>query len=236
MAKIETCRSVFGLLRMNPPSEYEHALQAQLLTGVGKPRTWFATKAGCQYVVKGPVSEEEQGACLRSQAVKELLGMPHTGMRAEGSFLIQQCLFDYTQYPTEIRGSRLESKRPILSPSTNMSWRHEYVKTASYAVIQQLMETLLFRRIILTNDTCPQNILFVDGIIYSIDDGAYNKHPRQMWKRPLCPQERQDYLDALQHVWEPLQATMKHWYTLLEGEPALQKRLLKFKHFRHWVF
>jgi hypothetical protein len=220
---------------MNPPAEYEHVLQAQLLTGVGKPRTWFATKGGQQYVVKGPVSVEERDACLRSQAIKELLGLPHTQLVAEGDFLVQCCLFDYTTCPTEIRGSRLESKRPILSPSVSMAWRHDLVQQISDTVLLQLMETLLFRRLVLTNDTCPQNILFVDGVVYSIDDGAYNKYPRQMWKRRLG-EERQDYLDALQRVWPALQETMKRWYGLLEGESALQKRLLIFKHMRHWVF
>jgi hypothetical protein len=186
---------------MNPPSEYEHALQAQLLTGVGKPRTWFAIKNGKQYVVKGPVSEEERNACLRSQAIKECLGLPHTEMRCQENFLIQQCLFDYTQCPTEIRGSRLESKRPILSPSVYMGWRHEYVKTLSDETLLQLFETLLFRRIVQTNDTCPQNVLFINNIVYSIDDGAYGKHPRQMWKRKLPPEIQQEYEISLHRFW-----------------------------------
>jgi len=221
---------------MNPPKEYKRVLQAQLLTGVGKPRTWFAIKDGKQYVVKGPVSEEERTACLRSQNIKERIGLPHTEMVAEGDFLVQRCLFDYTQCPTEIHGSRLEPKRSILSPSMYMGWLHEYVKTATESTLVGLFESLLFRRIIQTNDTCPQNIMNINGIVYSIDDGAYGKNPRQMWKRRLPLDVQQDYIDALHRVWSILQDTMKRWYTCLEGEAVLQKRLLKFKHFRHWIF
>lgn len=206
-------------------STYDNVLQAQLITAKGKPRTWFGTQDGQQYVIKGPLPEKERRECMTTQRLKEVLGVPHTYMREEGEFMVQRCIRDYTTLPTVVQSSRWEKgiRVPVFGA---WEWKDEYVADASdTAVAQSMLEALLFRKIAGTNDTCSHNFI-VDGCtVYSIDDRALGKRTRFMWKKALVdPVLWQDLQKA---HWPALLATMERWLLCLPEEAVFARKVLK---------
>lgn len=203
-------------------SAYENVLQAQLVTAKGKPRTWFATKCGQQYVIKGPLSEQERKECMMTQRLKEVLGLPHTDMREEGDFLVQRCIRDYTALPTVVQNSKWEKgiRVPVFGA---WEWKDAYATNPK--VTQSMLEALLFRKIAGTNDTCSHNFI-VDGCtVYSIDDRALGKRTRFMWKKALVdPVLWQDLQRA---HWPALLVTMDHWLQCLPEEAVFARKVLK---------
>ncbi len=193
-------------------NEYTDILQTQLITEKDKPRSWFATRGSKQFVIKGPISEKEREECLRSQAFKELLGIPHTNMKAEGEYLIQTCIGDYTTLQTEIRSSRWEKK--VRVPIVGLTaWSDAYLDSHIPASIHlSLLEGLLFRKIMGTNDTCNQNFVVHNNLVYCIDDRSMYMQLPYMWKGPV---KNPRYLEILDVYWPALQTTMERWSHLL---------------------
>lgn len=204
-----------------PPilQDYTHVLQAQLITSKNNPRTWFATKDGRQYVIKGPLGKDEREQCLRSQRLKEILGIPHTYMREEGEFLIQNCIRDYTKLPTLIQSSRWEKnvRVPVFG---SWEWKDNILtQPEKYGILlQSLMEGLLFRKIVGTNDTCSHNFVIWNNIVYSIDDRFLEKRTRYMWKKATT---NSTYAYLMNQMWPSLQMTMERWSHLLEAAAAM---------------
>ncbi len=193
---------------------YTDILQTQLITEKDKPRSWFATRGSNQYVIKGPISEKERDECLRSQTFKELLGIPHTNMRAEGEYLIQTCIGDYTTLQTEVRSSRWEKK--VRVPIVGLTaWSESYLASHIPPSIHiSLLEGLLFRKIMGTNDTCNQNFVVHKDLVYCIDDRSMNMHLPYMWKGPV---KNPKYSELLDTFWPALQTTMSRWKWLLQN-------------------
>ena len=207
-----------------PPSHYTNILQAQLLTARHKARVWFAqTPNGQQWVVKGPVKSEERTACLESQAWKERLGLPHAETRQEGEFLVSRCLFDYTRLATHTVSSKLETNVRVPVLKTLSAWRDSMLGApdTDFAILQ----TLAFRKIIGTNDTCHRNILVIDGKVYSIDDPALKKPTLRMWKMVMSPA----YGAALDRVWDRLCAELDRWAPLVAADPWMVAQLAQLR-------
>lgn len=203
---------------------YTQVLQAQLITAKGNPRTWFATRHDHQYVIKGPISELERAQCLRSQQLKEILGIPHTYMREEGAFLIQNCIRDYTKLPTRVQSSRWEKnvRVPVFGA---WEWKEEMLaQSEKYEILlQSLMEGLLFRKIVGTNDTCSHNFVIWKNIAYSIDDRSLEKRTRYMWKKATT---NPAYACLMERAWPVLQLTMERWSHLLVSASGQGKEFL----------
>ncbi len=210
-------------------TQYTNFLQAQLRTGPKKPRTWFATRMhdSKQVVIKGPVSAADAAAALESQRLKDLLGIPSSQVRQEGEFLIQDCLFDYTALPTEIQSSRWDKAVRVPRDHHLSGWSHVWMlEDSSTANVQKnkelrlsLFESLLFRKVVGTNDTCTHNLVIRRNQVYSIDDAAVQKRTRFMWKSALDPVIAESYLLHLKELWPDLQRTAARWRTLLDSQP-----------------
>jgi hypothetical protein len=196
-------------------SNYTDVLQTQLITEKDKPKSWFATREGIQYVVKGPIPREERDQCMKSQRFKELLGVPHTYMYEDGEYLIQRCLGDYTALQTEIRSSRWE-KRIRVPTQHQGAWSETYFNQGSLhpSLALSLLEGLLFRKIMGTNDTCAQNFVVYNDIVYCIDDRSMDRELPYMWKGPV---KNPRYTDLLNTFWDTLLATMERWRHLLQN-------------------
>lgn len=191
-------------------------LQAQPITGRWKPRVWFATDPdGKQVVIKGPVSAEERHMCIQSQQVKDRLSLPSTKMRIIGNYLIQDSLFDYTKFKTHIVTTSLETNIEVPVSTELNAWDHSYLsnKELSY----NILEALLFRKIIGANDTCTRNFVIIENTVYSIDDAALRKPTPYMWKTKLIKQKKK-YENALNLSWERIKQTIEHWKELLVGD------------------
>lgn len=212
----------------SPPSKYCTWLQAQARTGRGKPRVWFVSSTETtakQQVVKGPVDARERDACLTSQRYKELLGLPHTNMALEShaghDYLVQDSLIDYTSLETRVVSTPYEKNVRVPILEHIMPWDHTYLKDASIAI--QILEALLFRKVVGAHDTCVQNFMVIASTpktpktqkVYSIDDAALQKTTTYMWKSPLEPDIANQFKQALDQCWEHLQATMDRWSSLL---------------------
>lgn len=215
-----------------PPPHYTNLLQAQLLSGRGKPRVWFATCGDRQWVVKGPVVERERDGALLSQRYKELLHLPHTNLRcestAEGDFLIQRCLIDYTTLETRTATTGFEANVVVPADSHICPWRDEML--VEYPELTQpMLEALLFRKVVGAHDTCRWNVMVVPEPdyddeertvlhLYSIDDeAAPGRTTPRMWKAKACPEA---FGMALDRCWDALQSTMDRWEQALISLPS----------------
>jgi hypothetical protein len=205
------------------PSVFTNPLQAQLLSGRGKPRVWFAERDGLQLVVKGPVCEKERDGCMNSQRFKEILGLPHTSMHCEtikgADYLVQRSLIDYTKLETQIATTSFESNVVVPKETHIAPWRDEMLRD-SPELAQPMLEALLFRKIVGANDSCRWNVMVVpekDGKprVYSIDDAASaGRTTPMMWKLKANPQE---FRAALDRCWNSLTTTMDRWEAVLRG-------------------
>ncbi len=192
-------------------ASYTDILQTQLITEKDKPRSWFGTREGKQYVIKGPLSPQERVQCMKSQRFKELLGIPHTFMIEDGEYLVQTCLGDYTQLQTEVRSSRWE-KRVRVPVEHKNAWSEEYLNSLHPSLVISLLEGLLFRKIMGTNDTCNQNFVIHDGIVYCIDDRSMDCDLPYMWKGPV---KNRQYTEVLNVYWDSILATIQRWRHLI---------------------
>jgi hypothetical protein len=167
---------------------------------------------------------------LESQLWKERLGLPHAETKAEGAFLISRCLFDYTALETCLASSKLETNIRVPVLKTLSAWRDNLLGTADFDF--QILRTLLFRKIIGTNDTCHRNILVIDGIIYSIDDPALKKTTPCIWKMTMSSA----YGAALERVWDRLVLEMDRWAPLVASDPWISEQLNHFRQKSAWVW
>jgi hypothetical protein len=212
-------------LPMDIPKGYTNFLQAQAITARSKPRVWFCTEeaTGKHIIIKGPSPLAERVGCLKTEKMKKLLGLSRTNVRTHGSYILQDSLIDYTKLPTRVMNTTLEKDIVVPAVSTIPGWDHSMLKDAELAY--EIMEKLLLRKLVGTNDTCARNFVVIGKKVYSIDDAALGVETKFMWKvalvRPL-----KAYTDALTRVWERLAATMERWRPLL-AEDAFALRQLE---------
>ena len=194
---------------------YTHVLQAQLRTGRGKPRVWFATSPQGQVVVKGPVQEWEKEGCRKSEALKQRLGLPHANMRIQGEYLVWDCLFDYMLLERQVASSPFDPLSEV-PKKFHCSWDDSKLPTHALDILL----ALAFRKIAGAHDTCAQNFLLPpDGRVYSIDDPAIEKSTKFMWKNKVDPHVWGPILDT---HWETVQARLHQWEKEVEG-PMLER-------------
>jgi hypothetical protein len=229
------------------PSEFSNGLQAQLLSGRGKPRVWFAERDELQWVVKGPVCEKERDGCMNSQRFKEILGLPHTALRCEtingSDYLVQRSLIDYTKLERQTATTSFESNVVVPKETHIAPWRDEMLHEMP-ELAQPMLEALLFRKIIGANDTCRWNVMVIPDksgkpTVYSIDDAAQpGRTTPLMWKLKADPSE---FGAALDRCWDNLMQTMEYWEAVLKyqpkGDPLAQfalQQLAIYKNRRAW--
>ncbi len=193
-----------------------NVLQAQLRTGRGKPRVWFATTPTGQIVVKGPVSTAEREGCWKSETLKQRLGLPHANMRIQGDYLVWDCLFDYTTLARGIASSPFDPPTEVPLQEFHHPWNDALLPTHGY----EILVALAFRKVVGAHDTCIQNFLVPPNRpVYSIDDPALEKKTKFMWKHKVDP----DVWGAiLKHHWDAIQKTLLRWAPELEG-PMLER-------------
>lgn len=214
-----------------PPPGYTNILQAQLVTGFNKCRVWYATMSSdrsddtCkQVVIKGPMSKQEQYACMKTQGFKERLGIPHANMRINGEYLIQDCLVDYTLFARRTVSSKIEQNVTVPETSAQFRWKSEYYSNneLSYA----LLEALLFRKMVGTNDTVKRNIIVNGSTLYTIDDPHLRCKTPYMWKT-VAPKDDLPHLKrSLDLHWDRLVETIKKWKKILRDEDVFELSML----------
>jgi hypothetical protein len=204
------------------PAEFTDLLRAQPLSTPGNPPAWFARRGGHQWVVKGPCAADFIAQCVQSQAMKELLGVPHPSLRAEGAYLVQRCLLpDYTVLPTRRVTTALEYGLTVpdwasAGPGLATSWRDDRLATGDATALSMLL-ALLFRRIVGANDTLPSNLVVAGETVYSIDDAArWSLQQKYMWKHAAPPV----YDAALRRLWPAVVDAAGRWRGAIAGAPA----------------
>lgn len=213
-----------------PPLEFENPLQAQLITGRAKPRVWFATRIGKQVVIKGPVSKKESSCVLKTQKIKECIGLPHTNAHAEGDYLVFDCLIDYTHLPTRITSSRIEVDVKVPVGTSIQGWEKNMLKIPHLA--KQILVGLLFRKVIGANDTCSRNFMVIEDTVYSIDDAALEKLTQRMWKTKVTC----EYAQAMHTYWDYLVGVMEDWEKKLSEYAFCMERLAEMKDKSKWIW
>ena len=213
-----------------PPSEFENPLQTQLLSGRCKPRVWFATRNGKQVVVKGPTSEKESNGVLKTQKIKECLGLPHTNVHREGDYLVFDSLIDYKKLPTRIISSSLEKDVKVPIAQTVSAWDISMLEVPE--LVKQILVSLLFRKVVGANDTCPQNFMVISNIVYSIDDAALDRLTPRIWKTKASP----EYAKAMNTHWDYLVSIMEDWEKKLAEYPFCMERLAEMKDKNKWIW
>jgi hypothetical protein len=208
-------------------------LQAQPITGRTKPRVWFATQeaTGKQVVIKGPVPLQERIQCMKSELLKQALGLPHTNMHSEGSFLIQDSLLDYKALATRVVTTKLEADVRVPVNGTVPPWGHDMLSDGEMAY--KILEGLLFRKVAGTNDTCTRNFIVIGKTVYSIDDASLGVDTPLMWKLGLV-KPRKAYEAALDAAWYRLTETMARWRAALAENAFALKQLDKYGVKANW--
>ncbi len=228
----ENEKAKMPVIPTSPPPQYTNILQAQALTGRNKARVWFATAPdGLQVVIKGPVPATEMRAVEKSENFKKLLGLPHANLRVEGKYLVWNSLVDYTKLPTKIMTTKLETD--IRVPAENIShWTASMLRTE---MERGMLEALLFRKIVGTNDTCDRNLLVVDNKVYSIDDASLCKDTPYMWKKGLI-KPKAAYEAALERHWTHMETTIATWKTLLHENDFAMQQLDRYGQKSNWIW
>ncbi len=207
---------------------FTNVLQAQLRTGRGKPRVWFATAPEGQVVVKGPVQEIEREGCRKSEMLKQCLGLPHANMRIHGEYLIWDCLFDYTVLERHIASSPFDPPTEVPVEEFHFPWDDSKLPTLALPILL----ALAFRKVIGAHDTVIQNIMVPsDGRVYSIDDPALEKETKFMWKGKV---DSQKWSSVLEEHWDALQHHLQCWEPHLEKLMVERLRRLQCKSGWHW--
>lgn len=211
-------------------------LQAQPITGRTKPRTWFATNkiTGKQVVIKGPMESNDINNCIKSELIKKILNLPNTNIRIledDISYIIQDSLVDYTILPTHIISTKLETDICVPENLSVPGWNHDMVDNTDLAY--KILEGLLFRKVVGTNDTCTRNFIVIDNIIYSIDDASLDIDTDYMWKIPLIKPLKK-YQNVLDICWDKLVETISIWRTKLIGNVFALKQLDKYSNLENW--
>ncbi len=218
------------LYSSNIPEVFTNILQAQPVTGKHKPKVWFATDTtGKQVVVKGPLTPLDMDLIMKTEALKILLGLPHTNIRVLERFVVQDCLVDYTKVEKRTVSTKLESNVCVPVADSVPTWEHDMLNDPELAY--NIMMALLFRKIAQTNDTCTRNFIVIGKDIVSIDDAYVGKETPYMWKTKLVVQKMK-YVTALDSVWERVQATIQQWECLLDT--VVCKRVQPFKEKQNW--
>ena len=210
---------------------YKSPLQAQAVTGTGKPPAFFCQQTWKnghvhQYVVKGPVTLEYGLRCEVTDKVKHLLRLAWTDTVAktyrDGTFVVAYAVVPYD--PTKHRDYSTPSQpnlRLVHVPPTH--WDHPMLQSDALAL--EVFVVLAFRWCIGTNDTVPRNILVVRNskgrdVLYSIDDPALWTAPKNglMWNKQMKSDE---YNAALRRVFEPhVKQALTQWKLVLEQYPG----------------
>jgi len=221
---------------MLPPAHYTDLLQAQLRTSSRKPFVWYATdsRTDQQVVIKGPVSAAEAAAVEHTEALKARLGLPNTFLRTEshdsggGSsalFLVWRSLLDYRTLATRVAAQgRGRNRHPVVVPTNtaNKPWRWHNRMLGDPALTRSLMEALLFRKLVGTDDTCQRNLMIVGSTVYSIDDAARQTPSPLMWKMPM---RAALFGAALDRVWPRVAETVSQWRPLVAHDAYAAKAL-----------
>jgi hypothetical protein len=216
----------------SPPPQYTTILQAQALTGRNKARVWFAMAPdGKQVVLKGPVPATEMRAVEKSENFKKLLGLPHANLQIEGKYLVWNSLIDYTTLPTKTMTTKLETD--IRVPAENIS--HWNVSMLGTDLERGMLEALLFRKVVGTNDTCDRNLLVVNNMVYSIDDASLCKDTPYMWKTALI-KPKAAYEAALERHWSHMESIISAWKTLLHDNDFAMQQLERYGHKSNWIW
>ena len=221
-------------LPLLPPSTYEEPLQTQLLTGRSKPRVWFGTYNGKQVVVKGPVAKKESKGVLKTQKIKECLGLPHTNAHMDGDYLVFDSLIDYKKLPTRIVTSKIETNVKVPVMTSVGAWEKSMMEKEE--LVKQLLVGLLFRKVVGTNDTCARNFMVVENVVYSIDDAALDLTTSHMWKMKASMKASVEYVKAMNTHWDYLVNIIEDWETKLSEYPSCMERLALMKDMKNWVW
>ncbi len=215
---------------------FKRFLQAQPITGRSKPRTWFATdSAGAHVVIKGPMTKKELEMCVKSEAVKVLLGLPNTNLLIleDLPYIIQDSLVDYTTLPTRTVTTKLETDICVPENLAVPGWSHELIEDSEMSY--KILEGLLFRKVVGANDACTRNFIVLDGVVYSIDDAALGVETEFMWKVALVKPLKK-YQDALDACWSRLVETIAVWREKLTGNKFGLTQLNKYVVRENWRF
>lgn len=228
-------------------------IQTQLITSKHKPRVFYcSTDDGNTFdtVIKGPYKHEHDiSALLLSDRLKNELLIPAIKYKSRAVnidnqiYFSQNCFIPIEATSTTVASSKLESDVTIYT-GPKYFYDHGYVTSLGWDGELQLLRSLLFRKIIGTNDTCCRNLIYVGLNIYSIDDPVLLQTTSMMFKTNVPAVYKDDYDKLVKYHWDEIVETLDDWYKKIPELDYLDAQQVRFMkdmciHMaddRNWIF
>lgn len=179
-------------------------IQTQLITAKGKPKTYYCdldNNGKYQYILKGPYrSPDDVNRVIMSDYIKRKVNLIDVDCKAvsykNDLYLLCLNVVDINESNIINKSSKLESS-VIIYNGEHYLFNHEYLNLMNSEQELELLKILAFRKIIGTNDNCPRNIIYFDGMVVSIDDPILYKSTNFVYKTSLNENIKNRYLTLL---------------------------------------
>lgn len=179
-------------------------IQTQLITAKGKPKTYYCdlnNNGKYQHILKGPYrNPEDVNKVIISDYIKRKVDLIDVDCKAvnykNDLYLLCLNIIDIDENNIINKSSKLESS-VIIYNGDHYLFNHEYLNVMDSEQELELLKILAFRKIIGTNDNCPRNIIFFDGMLVSIDDPILYKSTNFIYKTSLNESIKGKYLNIL---------------------------------------
>lgn len=193
---------------------FHDLLQVAPRTGPEKIPVYYAHDSdGCAVILKRGLSDAEVTGLLKTEHIKELLGLPRTHVRRLGhDGIIAQCLYDYNVKESHVCRSGIDRGMRISNIKLKQ-WLHN---VDDCVTIRSFFKALAFRQMIGTDDTVPRNFVLIGQTVYSVDDPAWEIEPTRVWK---VKTHSEHYNQLLDEHWEWVLAFLIVW----EETPGLSE-------------
>lgn len=221
-------------------------IQTQLITAKWKPFVYYYDKNNnnkYEYILKKKMKRTEMEECVDSDNIKKILNLPNLDVKIENDNLIMKNLIEIEPNNTIIKKSKLENNVNIYN-GEHYHYNHIKLNDLNDDELLQLFKSLLFRKIIGTNDTCERNLIYINNKIFSIDDPMLLKETDFIWKKPLNKKLVNNYKEKLKKIFEKLKIFIKDSESIIKenkkiGEKEknfIIKQLNIYNNFDNWKF
>lgn len=203
-------------------------IQTQLITAKYKPRVSYCSTDGgvtYPYVIKGPFKDlQDVKLLLVSDRLKNDLLDPkvkYTSFPVEIDGKIYFCQNNLVPIKPlkcniETQSSKLEKDVPIYIGEKYV-FSHELLSELSDEEELRLLQVLLFRKVIGTNDTCCRNLIYYDEEIYTIDDPVLLTETKLMFKTKVPQKYTHAYHTMCSKHFDDIMSTLTEWYDIIKG-------------------
>lgn len=214
-------------------------IQTQLITARYKPRVSYCSNDGgktYKYVIKGPFKDmQDIKILLLSDKLKNDLLKPkvkYVSFPVEiggKMYFCQNNLIPIkpTRDNIETQSSKIENNVQIYTGEKYL-FTNETLSELSEDEELRLLQVLLFRKVIGTNDTCCRNLIYYDEEIYSIDDPVLLTETKLMFKTKVAQKYVKTYQTMCNKHFDEIMSTLTEWYDIIKGLSYISEAGRKF--------